>query len=147
MKSTASQWENSLELSWSDIEAQIENLANKIEKTGFEFEKIATLTRGGLVPSRLIADKFDIKSILVDKNKIPKKTLFVDDIYDTGDTFRKIFPLVESPNKFLYATLVARKGLSYPKQLVYSKLIEGKEYVVFPWDRLEYFRKKKSPKP
>ena len=121
-------------------------LVTKIRKTGFEFDKIATMSRGGLVPARLIADHFDIKKILVDKNKIPSRTLFVDDIYDSGDTFNRIFPLVLEPESFLYATLIARNGMKYPKQLVYAKKTGGKEYVVFPWDKLESNRNSKHIK-
>jgi hypoxanthine phosphoribosyltransferase len=136
-----------MKLGWSDIESQVAVLVHKIKKNGFKFDKIATVTRGGLIPVWLVADKFDIKVILVDKKKIPEKTLFVDDIYYTGNTFNRILPLVEHPEKFLCATLVARKGVSYPKQLVYGKNTKGKEYVVFPWDKLEHERKKKSLKP
>ena len=134
-----------MKLDWSDIELQVDILVKKLKKNKFKFDKIATVTRGGLVPARLVADRFDIKTILVDK-KIPEKTLFVDDIYDTGKTFEKILPLVEQPNKFLYATLVARRGMVYPKQLVYGQLTKGNEYVIFPWDKFEHQRKKKSLK-
>lgn len=134
-------------LTWSDIELQVEILTKKVRKTGFEFDKIATVTRGGLVPARLLADQFDIKNILVDKKKIPSKTLFVDDIYDSGDTFKKIIPMLDMPENFVYATLVARKGIRYPKQLVYAQKTMGKEeYVIFPWDRLEYIRGHKTTK-
>ncbi|MDE1844992.1 MAG: phosphoribosyltransferase [Thaumarchaeota archaeon] len=112
-------------------------LATKIRKSGFEFDTIATVSRGGLVPARLVADHFNIKKILVDKNKIPPRTLFVDDIYDSGNTFDKIFPLVMEPKNFLYATLVARKGMKYPRQLVYAEKTQGQEYIVFPWEKLE----------
>lgn len=133
-------WKGRSYHTWSDIESDVIVLVNKIKKTGFEFDKIATVSRGGLVPARLVADQFNIKKILVDKKKIPKRTLFVDDIYDSGDTFRRIFPLVESPRNFMYATLVARRGVKYPKYLTYGKKTRGKEYVVFPWDRLEFER-------
>jgi hypoxanthine phosphoribosyltransferase len=96
LKPPENQWHGTLKLGWSNIESQVSVLVNKIKKTGFEFDKIATVTRGGLVPARLVADRFDIKVILVDKKKIPQKTLFVDDIYDTGNTFKKILPHVES---------------------------------------------------
>lgn len=135
-----------MKLGWSNIELQVDMLVNKIKRTRFEFDKIATVTRGGLVPARLVADKFDIKIILVDKKKIPENTLFVDDIYDTGNTFNRVLPMAKHPRKFLYATLVARKGVPYPKQLVYGQSTKGKEYVVFPWDSLEHERKKKSLK-
>lgn len=139
-------WQGKSLMSWSDVESCVKILSDMIEKTGFEFDKIATVSRGGLVPARLIADHFNIKKILVDKKVISEKTLFVDDIYDSGDTFKKIIPLVKEPKNFVYATLMARKGVSYPKQLVHAKKTHGKEYVVFPWDRLESQRTLKSLK-
>ncbi|MDC8451395.1 MAG: phosphoribosyltransferase [Candidatus Nitrosotalea sp.] len=137
-------WKGKSFLTWSDIDSQVRVLCTKIKKSGFEFDKIATVSRGGLVPARLVADNFDIKKILVDKKKIPEKTLFVDDIYDSGDTFKKIFPKVDKQANFLYATIIARTGVRYPKQLVYAKKTRGSEYVVFPWDKLEFERKHKS---
>ncbi|MDC8453794.1 MAG: phosphoribosyltransferase [Candidatus Nitrosotalea sp.] len=137
-------WEGKSFLTWSDIDSQVRILCTKIKKSGFEFDKIATVSRGGLVPARLVADNLDIKKILVDKKKIPEKTLFVDDIYDSGDTFQKIFPKVDKQANFLYATIIARTGVRYPKQLVYAKKTRGSEYVVFPWDKLEFERKHKS---
>lgn len=139
-------WKGKSNLTWSDIESQVTVLATKIRKSGFEFDKIATVSRGGLVPARLVADHFNIKKILVDKHKIPARTLFVDDIYDSGNTFDIIFPLVMKPKNFLYATLIARKGMKYPKQLVYAKKTQGQEYVVFPWDKLESKRESKRIK-
>ncbi|HEX5358814.1 MAG TPA: phosphoribosyltransferase [Candidatus Nitrosotalea sp.] len=133
-------WKGKSYLTWSDIESQVKVLVAKIRKNGFEFDTIATVSRGGLVPARLVADHFDIKKILVDKNKIPPRTLFVDDIYDSGDTFNRILSLVLEPESFLYATLLARKDMKYPKQLVYAKKTLGQEYVVFPWDKLESHR-------
>ena len=143
---SANNWKGKSSLTWSDIDSQVKVLVTKIRKNSFEFDKIATISRGGLVPARLVADHFDIKKILVDKNKIPPKTLFVDDIYDSGDTFNRIFSLVLEPKSFLYATLVARKDMKYPKQLVYSKKTLGQEYVVFPWDKLESNRNYKHIK-
>lgn len=132
-------WKGKSYLAWSDIESHVNILARKIKKNGFEFDKIATISRGGLVPARLVADRFDINKILVDVNKIPPKTLFVDDIYDSGDTFDKVFSLVADPENFLYATLVARKSMKYPKHLTYAKKTQGQEYIVFPWDKIESF--------
>ncbi len=133
-------WKGGSYITWQDIELQVSSLVKKIKKSGFKFDTIVTVSRGGLVPARLVADHFDIKTIKVDQKKIMPNTLFVDDIYDSGDTFGKIFPLVEYPEKFLYATLVARDGKEYPQSLIYGKKIRGQEYVVFPWDRLEFER-------
>ena len=139
-------WKGKSNLSWKDIESYVMILSDKIKKSGFEFDRIATVSRGGLVPARLIADHFGIKKIRIDKKKIPRRTLFVDDIYYSGDTFKRIFPLVKDPKNFVYATLVARKGVKYPKHLVYAKKTRGKEYIVFPWDKLEFERTKKDTK-
>ena len=98
------------------------------------------------MPSRLVADRLGINKIFVDENKIPSDSLFVDDIYDSGDTFKKILSKVEDPQHFVYATLFARKGKRYPKQLIFVQLTQGNEYVVFPWDRYEHQRMKKFQK-
>lgn len=142
MTKTRSQWKGSSFLTWSDIEADVKNLAEKIKNTGFRFDKIATVTRGGLIPARLLADQLDVKSVLVDKNKIRSKTLFVDDIYDSGKTFRKIMTRVEFPDNFKYATLIARRKTRYPKQLIYARKTRGMEYIVFPWELVEQKRSK-----
>jgi hypoxanthine phosphoribosyltransferase len=133
-------------MTWSEIESCISTLSDEIKKTGFEFDTIATISRGGLVPARLVADHFNIKKILVDKNVIPKRTLFVDDIYDSGNTFKKIIALVKDPKNFVYATLIVRKGVRCPKQLIYAKKTRGKEYIVFPWDKLESEKTPESAK-
>jgi len=139
-------WKGKSNLTWKDIETYVMILSNKIKKTGFEFDMIATVSRGGLIPARLMADHFNIKKISVDGKKMPKRTLFVDDIYDSGNTFKKIFPLAKDQKHFVYATLIARKGVKYPKNLIYAKKTRGKEYVVFPWDKLEFEQTKKDAK-
>ena len=133
-------------VSWKRIESITQLLAKKVKSTKKEFNSISTITRGGLVPARLMADIMDINEILVDKNKIPSDSLFVDDIYDSGDTFKKILSKVENPPDLVYATLFARKGKQYPKQLVYATKTKGNEYIVYPWDKLEHKRMKKFEK-
>lgn len=131
---------------WKEIESLSKALSEKIFATGKEFNSISTITRGGLVPARLIADRLDIHQILVDKNKIPNDSVFVDDIYDSGDTFKKILSQVADPSKLVFATLFARKGKIYPKQLIFAKKTKGNEYVVYPWDRYEHKRMTKFQK-
>ena len=133
-------------ISWNQIETLVKLLTIKVIATGKEFNSVSTITRGGLVPARLMADRLDIQEILVDKNQIPSDSLFVDDIYDSGDTFKKVLSKVESPNSLVYATLFARKGKRYPKQLLYAQRTKGNEYVVYPWDRFEHKRMKKFQK-
>jgi len=128
------------------VDALTKLLSDKIKATGKKFNSISTITRGGLVPSRLMADRLDIHEILVDKNKVPSDSLFVDDIYDSGDTFKKVLSKVENPNNLVYATFFARKGKRYPKQLIFAQKTKGNEYVVYPWDQFEHKRMKKFQK-
>ncbi|MCE9651745.1 MAG: phosphoribosyltransferase [Nitrosarchaeum sp.] len=129
-------------VSWTEIEKLVETLSKKVLAMSKDFSSISTISRGGLVPARLLADHMGIDTILVDKNKIPADSLFVDDIYDSGNTFKKILPKITDPSNFVYATLFARRGKTYPKQLVYSQKTKGNEYIVYPWDKLEYKRLK-----
>lgn len=130
----------SQDVDWSEIENIVKKLSNKISKLPKTFTSITTLSRGGLIPARLIADQLDIKKIYVDKRKINSNSLFVDDIYDTGETFDKIIKCVDVPSKLVFVTLFARRGKKYPKQLVYGKKTNNNAYVVFPWDKLEFKR-------
>ena len=130
-------------VSWDEIESLVEILAKKILKLPRTFSSITTLSRGGLVPSRLLADHLGIKKIYVDKKKISSDSLFVDDIFDTGDTFNEVIPKVDDPSKLVFATLFARRGKKYPKQIVYAKKTNNNAYVIFPWDKLEFHRTQK----
>lgn len=128
------------DVDWNEIDSLVKILSKTISKLPRTFSSITTLSRGGLVPSRLLADHLGIGKILVDKNKISSDSLFVDDIFDTGDTFNKTVSKVDDPSKLVFVTLFARRGKKYPKQLIYAKKTDNSAYVVFPWDRLEFKR-------
>jgi hypoxanthine phosphoribosyltransferase len=134
---------DSQKVSWSEIEKLMKILSEKIIATGREFSSISTISRGGLVPARLLADHLGIDIILVDQKKIPSDSIFVDDIYDSGNTFKKIINKIDSPSEFVYVTLFARRGKKYPKQLIFAKKTNTNAYIVYPWDKLEYKRLKK----
>lgn len=133
----------SQKVTWSEVEKLMKILAEKIIALNREFSSITTISRGGLVPARLLADHLGIDTITVDSKKISSDSIFVDDIYDSGTTFKKIINRVDNPSKFLYVTLFARRGKKYPKQLIFAKKTNTNSYLVYPWDRLEYKRLKK----
>jgi len=129
-------------VSWSEIDSIVKILSDTIAKSSRKFSSISTLSRGGLVPSRLLADHLGIKKILVDEKTISSDSLFVDDIYDSGMTFDSIIPKVDDSSKLFFVTLFARRGKKYPSQLIYGKMTDNEAYVVFPWDKLEFERSK-----
>jgi hypoxanthine phosphoribosyltransferase len=126
------------EVNWNDIEEIIKKLSKSILELDRSFSSITTVSRGGLIPSRLIADALNIKKIYVDQDNISSDSLFVDDIFDSGKTFNNIFLHVDNGSKFIFATLYARRGMKYPEQLIYGEKTFDTSYVVFPWDRLEF---------
>jgi hypoxanthine phosphoribosyltransferase len=123
---------------WSEIESAITKLVEKMTTKKLQFRTISTISRGGLVPARLMADRLGIKQILVDPESVPSDSLFVDDIYDSGETFRKIIQRADDPDSLVFATIYARRKQNYPKQLVYAELTRDTEYIVYPWDRFEH---------
>jgi hypoxanthine phosphoribosyltransferase len=126
------------DVSWADIESLVEKLSENILKLSRNFSSITTLSRGGLVPSRLLADALGLKKIFVDQKIVNSDSLFVDDIFDTGKTFSNVFSNADDPSKFLFATLFARRGMKYPEQLLYAEKTLDDSYVVFPWDKFEF---------
>ena len=123
---------------WNHIESLVGKLSKNILKLSRNFSSITTVSRGGLIPSRLLADSLGIKIILVDQKIISSNSLFVDDIFDSGKTFYDALPNVDDSSKFVFATLFARRGMKYPDQLVYAETTFDDSYVVFPWDKLEF---------
>lgn len=125
---------------WDEIEHMVKTLSRKILNLSRTFHSITTLSRGGLIPSRLLADSLGIKKIYVDEKKISADSLVVDDIFDTGTSFDKIVAKVDDVSKLVFATLFARRGKKYPPQLVYAAQTIDDDYVVFPWDKFEFKR-------
>ena len=103
---------------WNDIESLVGKLSKNISKLSRTFSSITTVSRGGLIPSRLLSDSLGIKTILVDQKMISSSSLFVDDIYDSGKTFYDTLQNVDNSSKFVFATLFARRVMKYPEQLV-----------------------------
>jgi hypoxanthine phosphoribosyltransferase len=126
------------EVNWTDIEEIIKKLSKRVLELNRTFSSISTVSRGGLIPSRLIADALNIKKIYVDQNKISSDSLFVDDIFDSGKTFNDVLLRVDDDSKFIFTTLYARRGMTYPEQLIYGEKTFDSSYVVFPWDKLEF---------
>ena len=125
-------------VSWNEIEKTVQIISNKISKSSKNFSSITTISRGGLIPSRLLADSLGIEKIFVDQDVVSSDSLFVDDIFDSGKTFSNVISKATDSSKLTFATLFARRGVSYPEQLIYGKQTLDDSYLVFPWDKLEY---------
>ena len=108
---------------------------------GQRFSCIATSSRGGLVPARLVADASGIGRIIVDAPAVPAGSLFVDDICDTGATLSAVAERAEDRDSLVCATLFARRGGGRrPARFVFAEETGGAEHVVFPWELGEHGR-------
>jgi hypoxanthine phosphoribosyltransferase len=119
-----------------------------MHRSAKKYDVILAITNGGIIPARLIARELDISHIqfIPIRNKklhveemLPllkgKKYLIVDDIYDTGDTFTKVFDVVKG-FECDFAFLMARyKDSNTP---LVGKLLNHEKWIVFPWERKRY---------
>lgn len=132
-----------LNLSWTDVEIAVQNIANYYEHQ--KFDLIVGLSRGGLIPATILSHKLNIPLVplewqtrdfgVKDLEKIVElkaniwggsKVLVVDDIYDSGKTYREI----KEHLKCEYTTIITKqnfKGFS-PIELT------GDAWIIFPWE-------------
>ena len=113
---------NSQYVSWNDIENTVQIVSKKISKLSKNFSSISTVSRGGLIPSRLLADSLGIEQIFVDQKTISSDSLFVDDIFDTGKTYSDIISKVSNSSEITFATLFVRRGVTFPEPVSYTHL-------------------------
>ena len=115
-------------ITWNDIEVAIEELAYRINESGIYIRFIKGIERGGLIPAVLLSHKLDIPMThnLYLNNKA---TLIVDDICDSGHTLEK-YNSLGFPTAALHL-----KQTSSIKPTFWTKIVEEKEWIVYPWER------------
>jgi uncharacterized protein len=130
---------------WQEVEVLVEELADKIQSSCKKYDAILAITNGGIVPSRLMARELninDIQFVPIRSKKLfinemsplhkGKKYLIVDEIYDTGNTFSKVFDSLRGFD-YDFAFLMSRYRNS--NATVVAKILNHNKWVVFPWER------------
>jgi uncharacterized protein len=80
-----------LYVSYDEYHNLIEKLALKVHQSGWQFDTILCLARGGLRPGDVLSRIFDKPlAITTPKGEIAGKVLLVDDLADTGHTLRSV---------------------------------------------------------
>jgi hypoxanthine phosphoribosyltransferase len=101
-------------VSWDDYHRLIERLALKVHESGWKFDQILCLARGGMRVGDVLSRIFDVplgilatssyreaagtqqgaldiaQFITITKGTLSGKVLMVDDMVDTGNTFEKV---------------------------------------------------------
>ena len=147
---------------WNQIYAMLVRQAGKIRCSGFKPDVIVGVTRGGLVPARVLSDLLgacELATVRVEfyvgvaetrsepvlkqgvsEDVTGKKALLVDDVADSGKSllFAKEHLQHQGVAEVRVAT-VYRKPLSALTPDFYEK--ETRLWVVFPWDAKENIKK------
>ena len=150
--------------SWQDIEAMCTNIVKKMYKDNFTPDYILGITRGGNIPATIISNMLDIPCEAMkisfrndDKQEdhwlsklvstpaptgMEKKILIVDDINDTGRTFKYIWNdwgLSQKNHKVKFATLTDNLGSKF-EEVRYSvhevNKTEEDVWLVYPWENV-----------
>ncbi|WGM90316.1 MAG: phosphoribosyltransferase [Candidatus Bathyarchaeum tardum] len=156
---------NSLELdlqlevvSWSQVYRSLVDIAKAVQRSSFVPDVIVAVSRGGLVPARILSDLLENSNLDTvttqfyvgvneTKNKptitkeisgsvAGKKVLLVDDLTDSGESLKLVISYLSSKGASMVKTaMLHRKPWSViePDYFRY----ETASWVVFPWDQKE----------
>ena len=116
-----------LYVSYDEYHNLIEKLALKVYQSGWQFDTILCLARGGMRPGDILSRVFDkplaimstssyiARFITTPKGEIAGRVLLVDDLADTGHTLKAVFEMLKSnyaPITELRSAVIWTKGVS-----------------------------------
>jgi hypoxanthine phosphoribosyltransferase len=145
-------------LTWEDIEKLCTQLTDQIYDkvlTTPKFNTIVTISKGGLIPARLIAETLDVQRIVtvgISSYKQEKQTKFdvyqtitdpligqrvliIDDIADSGKSLSYVKELINehNPDSIKICTLHYKSNSSI-KPDFFGKKVLNSEWIVYPWE-------------
>jgi hypoxanthine phosphoribosyltransferase len=147
---------------WNQIYEMLLNQTEKIQKSNYKPDTIIAISRGGLIPARILSDlletpqlatiKIEFYTGINETAKQPvltqnlttpvndKKTLIVDDISDTGQTLKlaKEYIQTQGAKEAKTATIYTKPTSTTTPD--YSET-QTSCWIVFPWDTKETIRK------
>jgi uncharacterized protein len=143
VQSRSPAYQGGISCSWQEVESLVKELALQIRKSGKRYDCILGITNGGVIPAKLLSRELGIDAIqfipirnkAIVKPEMPilhpdKKYLVIDDIYDTGDTFRKVADALSGfacDFSFCMSRHEQDVGLS-------PRVLNHEKWVVFPWE-------------
>ncbi len=155
-------------ISWAEGIALSETLARRIQDDGFKPDVIVAISRGGLVPARIISDVLEVDDVItvgvkywglaqrraerpvlyhgVEPGVIrDRKTLVVDEVADTGHTLMLVKNLLDLIGAAEVKTAVVHlKTTSRYTPDYYAEKVEEWVWISYPWSRYEDLREFKK---
>lgn len=148
-------------INWKHIGIHCCKLSNQIENCNTKYDTIVSIGRGGMIPSRLIAENLNIHNVeifncrsytdIANRGRIisepfnynvlnNKKVLIVDDVYTTGNTLNFVCgEIYRNVNEIFISTatmyLNSHEKLRNKFPNFWSEEYDAKkEWLVFPWE-------------
>jgi hypothetical protein len=161
-------------VSWDDYHQNIEALAAQIYQSGWHFNQILCLARGGLRVGDILARIFDqplailstssyrgdshARSTLIFSHDLTKTTphlgshiLLVDDLVDSGVTLQKTLPWLDRKYGFyieeVRTAVIWYKACSVIAPDYYVKHLPDNPWIHQPFERYEHMQPKDLVKP
>lgn len=147
-------------LSWGDFYQLARRLARLVRDDRFAPDIIVAISRGGLIPARVLADHlnlFDLATVKIEhyhavtkqrcaRVRYPlradiedRRVLLVDDVSDSGDTFEVAIGHIHDqgrPQALRSAVLHHKQVSSYLPDYFVEEVIEWR-WVIYPWAVIE----------
>jgi hypoxanthine phosphoribosyltransferase len=128
--------------SWQEVQGLVRKIAAEIRKD--KYDCVLAIANGGIIPAKLLAEELGIDQIMlipvrgkhVIEAEMPrlqegKKYLVIDDIYDTGDIYKKVSRAIQGFD-CTFVFCMSR----YPQEFgAYGELLNHERWIVFPWEK------------
>ena len=129
--------------SWFEIHYLVKEIARQITESGKKYDCILAITRGGIIPARLLAEELgvdDIRLVPVRRKKLmpsampvlgkKERYIVIDDIYDTGSTHAQVAKALKGFDCD-FAFCMTRNET---KAGMYGRILNHERWIVFPWE-------------
>jgi uncharacterized protein len=150
-----------LRFSWEEAERAVYSMCRQMQEASFRPDTIVAISRGGLVPAKLFSDALDIRDLRVIRlsfyetpgkmmkepmllDPLPgelggKSALLVDDISDSGESFRAAIKhlLEHNPESVKTASIHMKERSPFRPDFFFTT---NTKWVVYPWEKQEFMR-------
>lgn len=143
-----------LPVSWNEIHVLSKTLSSHLRQSGQKWDRLIAVTRGGMVPACLVARELDIRVIdtasvksydhqtqsearvlkMPESIGTGKNCLIVDDLSDTGNTFKALRTLLPEAT---YACLYV-KPAGKPFTDFYAQDTTQDTWIYLPWEDQDF---------
>lgn len=152
-------------IDFSEAKGLVGNIARHIQKNNYKIVGVVGIVRGGLPPATMLSHYFGVPLYIIDYSLRDRNNaqhfnnhavevirdaygtvgqdgyiLVVDDINDSGDTFKAIWNFIDeelfAPKGFIYAALLEKCTSKFDCDFYGEILMDEQcnDWIVFPWE-------------